>query len=54
MRLVAPGNPARALCEVRHNVGGEKLAGFDVVPVVAVDQKLDAGILVLTNQIDRL
>jgi len=40
--------------ELQRDLSGEQLKGFHSVPVVAVDQPLDAGISVLTDQIDRL
>jgi hypothetical protein len=37
---------------VRHDIRDEELACLDVVLVIADDQQLDAGILVLPDQID--
>ena len=39
---------------MRHDIRGEKLTALCVVPVIAIDQQLDAGILVLPDQVDGL
>ena len=40
--------------EVRHDIRGEKFTGLYVVPLIAIDQQLDAGVLVLPDQVDGL
>jgi hypothetical protein len=39
---------------VRHDIGDEELAALHVVQSVAVDQEVDAGVLVLPDQVDGL
>jgi hypothetical protein len=39
---------------VRHDIGGKELAGLYVVPPIAIDQQVDAGVLVLPDQVDGL
>ena len=39
-------------CEVRHDVRREEFVSLDVVPVVAVDQQVHTGVLILADQID--
>jgi hypothetical protein len=39
---------------VRHHIRGDKLTGLHVIPSVGIDQQIDAGILVLPDQINDL
>ena len=41
-------------CKMRHDLRRHKLMGLHVVAIVAVDQQLYAGVLVLADQIDGL
>jgi len=41
------------LGKVRHDIRGEKFTGLFVVPI-AIDQEVDAGVLVLSDQVDGL
>ena len=45
---------AGPLGEVGHHLRGEQFVGLDVVPIVAVDQQLDAGVLIAADQVDGL
>jgi hypothetical protein len=48
-------NPCTApSCKMRHDLRRHKLMGLHVVAIVAVDQQLYAGVLVLADQIDGL
>src|SRR3989442_12685435 len=38
--------------KVRHNIRDEKFTGLYVVPLIAIDQQLDAGVLVIPDQVD--
>ena len=40
--------------KVRHDIRDEKFTGLYVVPLIAIDQQLDAGVLVLPDQVDGL
>src|SRR5437899_2915165 len=40
--------------KVRHDIRGEKLTALDVVPPIGADQQLDAGVLVLPDEVDGL
>ena len=40
--------------KVRHNIRDEKFTGLHVVPSIAMDEQVDAGVLVLPDQIDGL
>src|SRR5258708_10416517 len=40
--------------EVRHDIRGEELTALDVVPPIGADQQLDAGVLVLPDEVDGL
>ena len=42
----------RSLGKMRHDIRREQFVSLDVVPVIAVDQKLHAGVLILADQID--
>src|SRR4051795_13692940 len=44
----------RVSCEVRHDVRYEEFVSLNVVSVVAVDQQVHTGVLVLADQIDGL
>src|SRR5580704_16783842 len=44
----------RASCEVRDDIRREEFVGLDVVPVIAVDQQVHTGVLILADQIDGL
>ena len=39
---------------MRHNIRGEKFTGLYVVPSIGIDQQVDAGVLVLADQVDGL
>ena len=39
-------------CEVRHDIRREEFVSLDVVPVIAVDQQVHTGVLILADQID--
>ena len=40
--------------KVRHNIRDETFTGLHVVPSIAMDEQVDAGVLVLPDQIDGL
>lgn len=42
----------RQLGKMRHDIRREQFVSLDVVPVIAIDQKLHAGVLILADQID--
>src|ERR1700738_2856981 len=44
----------RASCEVRDDIRREEFVSLDVVPVIAVDQQVHTGVLILADQIDGL
>src|SRR5580693_4858266 len=44
----------RASCQVRDDIRREEFVGLDVVPVIAVDQQVHTGVLILADQIDGL
>ena len=46
--------PVRASCEVRHDIRRKEFVSLDVVPVIAVDQQVHTGVLILADQIDGL
>jgi hypothetical protein len=39
---------------VRHDIRDEKFPGLHVVPSIGIDQQVDAGVLVLPDQVDGL
>jgi hypothetical protein len=39
---------------VRQDVRSERFAGLDVVPPIGIDQRVDAGVRVLPDQVDGL
>src|ERR1700720_171062 len=41
----------RASCEVRDDIRREEFVSLDVVPVIAVDQQVHTGVLILADQI---
>jgi len=48
--IIGEGRP---LGQVRHDIRGEEFTGLFVIPI-AIDQQVDAGVLVLSDQIDGL
>jgi len=47
-----PTNPPSG--KVGHDIGDEKFTGLYVIPAIGIDQQVDAGVLVLPDQIDGL
>jgi hypothetical protein len=48
--IIGEGRP---LGQVRHDIRGEEFTGLFVIPI-AIDQQVDAGVLVLSDQVDGL
>src|SRR5947209_1427786 len=46
--------PVRVSCEMWHDIRREEFVSLHIVSVVAVDQQVHTGILILADQIDRL
>jgi hypothetical protein len=44
----------RTSVKVRHNFRGEKFTSLCVVPSIGIDHQVDAGVLVLSDQVDGL
>src|SRR5438105_9450154 len=52
--FIAYPSQLRASCKVRDDIRREEFVSLDVVPVIAVDQQVHTGVLILADQIDGL
>src|SRR5271167_2008780 len=51
---IALSEPVSESCEVRHDIRRKEFVSLNVVSVIAVDQQVHTGVLILGDQIDGL
>src|SRR5271154_1730012 len=51
---IALSEPVSVSCEVRHDIGCEEFVCLNVVSVIAVDQQVHTGVVILADPIDGL